>query len=132
MQQLEPDRFPCVLVAQPESHQELFPWVERVERAGGGERGQWHQGPACQRRFFEYRIVRQVPLSAALQTWVTVVEGWERNKPGQLLYHHSFVTDLEVDRENVSVVVASGRSKWKIENEQFNGHKNHGSELEPN
>lgn len=76
--------------------------------------------------------MRQVPLTAERTTWVTFVEVWERTKAGQLVYHNSFVTDLEVDRDNVSVVVAIGRSKWKIENEQFNVHKNHGYELEHN
>jgi hypothetical protein len=37
-----------------------------------------------------------------------------------------------VDQENVAVIVRIGRSRWKIENEQFNIHKNHGYELEHN
>jgi hypothetical protein len=132
VQQLNEDRLPFVLVAKPESHRELFQWVEMLETRGASEHGDWHEGPACRRRFFEYRIVRQVPLTAQCTTWVTVVEVWERNKAGRLVYHNSWVTGLEVDRENVSVVVAIGRSKWKIENEQFNVHKNHGYELEHN
>jgi hypothetical protein len=132
VQQLKQDRLPFVLVAKPDSHKELFEWVEMLEQRGGSEHGDWHEGPACRRRLFEYRIVRQVPLTAQHTTWVTFVEVWERTKAGQLVYHNSFVTDLEVDRDNVSVVVAIGRSKWKIENEQFNVHKNHGYELEHN
>lgn len=132
MQQLKQSRRPFVLVAKPDSHQELFEWVEMIERAGGREPGDWQDGPACRRRSFEYRIGRQVPLTAECRTWVTFVEVWERNTAGQVVYHHSLVTDLEVDRENVSVVVAIGRSKWKIENEPFNVHKNHGDEVEHN
>jgi hypothetical protein len=132
VQQLQQNRFPFVLVAKPESHPELFEWVRMLEQRGGSEHGQWHEGPACQRRFFDYRIARQVPLSAALQTWVTFVEVWETNRSGERVYHNSFITDLDVDGENVAVVVQIGRSKWKIENEQFNVHKNHGYELEHN
>ena len=33
---------------------------------------------------------------------------------------------------NVAVVVQIGRTRWKIENEQFNVHKNHGYELTHN
>lgn len=132
VQQLQQSRFPFVLVAKPDSHKELFEWVEMLERAGSSEHGHWQEGPACQRRFFQYRIVRQVPLSAALTTWVTFVEVWETNKQGKGVYHNSWVTDLEVDSDNVAVIVAIGRSKWKIENEQFNVHKNHGYELEHN
>jgi len=37
---------------------------------------------------------------------------------------------VEVNARNVAVIVGIGRAKWKIENEQFNVHKNHGYELE--
>jgi hypothetical protein len=37
-----------------------------------------------------------------------------------------------VDSENVEVILRIGRSRWKIENEQFNIQKNHGYELEHN
>lgn len=132
VQQLKQSRFPFVVVAKPDSHQELFEWVEMLERAGGSEHDHWHEGPASKRRFFQYRIVRQVPLSAALTTWVTFVEVWETNKTGQVVYHNSWITDLDVDRDHVAVIMAIGRSIGKIENEQFNVHKNHGYELEHN
>ena len=37
-----------------------------------------------------------------------------------------------MDAANVAVVVQIGRTRWKIENEQFNVHKNHGYELTHN
>ena len=132
VQLLGVQRLRYVLVAKPESHQELFEWVEELDRLGECEKGQWHEGPACQRRFFEYRIARAVPLKAGGQVAVNFVEVWERDRHGKRLYHNSWVTDLEVDQENVAVVVRIGRSRWKIENEQFNVHKNHGYELEHN
>lgn len=95
---------------------------------GGSESGCGQEGPACQRRFFEYRIVRQVPPCAEHTSWVTLVEVWEKDKTGKRLYHNSFVTDLESNAENV--VVGLGRAKGKIENQQFNGHNSHGYELE--
>ena len=125
-------RMHFVLVAKPTSHGELFEWVEEIDRLGEGERGQWHEGPACQRRYFEYRLVRQVPLSGSHRVWVNFLEVWERDKAGKVLYHNSWITDLEVDAENVAVVVRVGRSRWKIENEQFNVQKNHGYALTHN
>lgn len=56
----------------------------------------------------------------------------ERDRQGKLRYHNSWVTDLEVTGQNVAVIVRIGRSRWKIENEQFNVQKNHGYELEHN
>lgn len=125
-------RMHYVLVAKPDSHPQLFEWVRMLEAKGVIEEGRWHEGPACRRRYFRYRIVRQVPVSASLQTWVTLVEVWETDKRGKVLYHNSWITDLEVTAENVAVVVKMGRSRWKIENEQFNVHKNHGYHLEHN
>jgi hypothetical protein len=108
------------------------PLADDLWRLGGAVRSAVDQGPACQRRFFDYQIVRQVPLTAERTTWVTLVEVWDRPKPGRGGSHNSFVTDFELDPENVSVGVAIGRSNWKIENERFNVHKNHGDELEHN
>jgi hypothetical protein len=73
-----------------------------------------------------------VPLSATRKVSLTFVEAWVRDEAGKLLYHNSWVTDLEVNRETVKQVIAIGRSRWKIENEQFNVHKNGGYELEHN
>jgi hypothetical protein len=132
VQMLQQQRFHYLLVAKAESHKELFDWVQMLQQRGGTQRGQWHEGPASKRRFFDYEIVRQVPLTTQHTTVVTLVQVWERDKTGKLLYHNSWITDLEVTPENVAVVVRIGRSRWKIENEHFNIHKNHGYDLEHN
>ena len=103
-----------------------------LERLGGCEKGQWQEGPACRRRFFTYRIVRSVPLTAVRRTWGTLVEVWEHDRRGQPQYHNAWFTDMEVTADNVAAIVRIGRSRWKIENEQFNVQKNHGYELEHN
>ena len=130
--QLRALRLQHVLVCKPLSHLELYAWVEELERLGGCEQGQWHEGPACRRRFFTYRIVRSVPLTATRRTWGTLVEVWEHDRRGQPQYHHAWFTDMEVTADNVAAIVRIGRSRWKIENEQFNVQKNHGDELEHN
>ena len=95
-------------------------------------KGKWEDGPLARRRYFEYRIVPQVPLTQSDNVLVNFVEVWERNKAGKVIYHNAWVTDLAVTAENVATVAGIGRSRWKIENEQFNVHKNHGYELEHN
>ena len=37
-----------------------------------------------------------------------------------------------MNEENIAAIMRVGRSRWKIENEQFNVQKNHGYELEHN
>ena len=53
-------------------------------------------------------------------------------RKGKQTYHNTWVTDLEVTKKNVEVITGIGRSRWKIENEQFNTQKNHGYNLEHN
>ena len=130
--QLRTHRLQHVLVCKPGSHAEVYKWVEDLARLGACEVGQWTEGPACGRRFFEYRVARQIPLTATRRIWCTFVEVWERDRTGQLRYHNAWVTDLGVDSHNVAAIVQIGRARWKIENEQFNVQKNHGYELEHN
>jgi hypothetical protein len=130
--QLRAHRLHHVLVCKPGSHTEVYAWVDDLARLGACEHGQWHEGPACRRRFFEYRLARAVPLTTTRRVWCTVVEVWERDRSGALRYHNAWITDLEVDRANVATIVQIGRARWKIENEQFNVQKNHGYELEHN
>ena len=125
-------RMAFVLVAKPGSHQELFEWVEELERMGETEHGEWTEGPAGQRRYFKYRIAGQVPLTQSGRVIVNFIEVWEYDKKAELVYHNSWVTDFEVTGKNAAKIIGIGRSRWKIENEQFNVHKNHGYELEHN
>jgi len=125
-------RMDFVLVAKPTSHEELFDWVEDLDRLGECVKGKWEEGPACKRRYFEYRIASHVPIKQDGQVMVNFVEVWERNKKGKVIYHNSWVTDFEVTAGNAAQIIGIGRSRWKIENEQFNVHKNHGYELEHN
>ena len=130
--QLRAYRLHHILVCKPGSPPALYAWVDDLVRLGACEQGQWHEGPTCRRRFFEYRIARSVPLTATRRVWGTFVEVWERDRRGTLLYHNAWITDLEVDADNVAPLIWIGRSRWKIENEQFNVQKNHGYELEHN
>ena len=132
IEKCQENRFNYVLVAKPESHPEMMEWVGELKELGGCEIVKREEGAACQRKSYEYAIVREVPLTAKRQQVVNYVEVWERDKRGKQLYHNSFVTKLEVTKENVATLVGIGRSKWKIENEHFNVQKNHGYELEHN
>jgi hypothetical protein len=125
-------RMGFVLVAKPESHKELYEWVEDLDRLGQCVKGTWEEGPCAKRRYFEYRLAAQVPLTQSDKVFVNFVEVWERDKHGKVKYHNAWVTDFEVTPDNVAAIVGIGRSRWKIENEQFNVMKNHGYELEHN
>ena len=73
-----------------------------------------------------------MPLTASHRLWGTLLEVWEHDRQGKQVYHNAWFTDLAVNTDNVAAISHIGRSRWKIENEQFNVHKNHGYELEHN
>jgi hypothetical protein len=121
-----------VFVAKPSSHPTLMAAVAAAESTGQSHTGQWTEGSGARQRTYTYRFVRHVPLSLESAVRVTYVEVWEHTAQGKPLYHNSWITDLDVEAANVAVVVQIGRTRWKIENEQFNVHKNHGYELTHN
>jgi hypothetical protein len=132
VEQLQHLRQHYVLVAKPSSHPTLLAAVAAAEGRAQSQAGQWTEGSGARQRTYTYRVVRQMPLALESAVRVTYVEVWEHSAKGELLYHNSWITDLEVDATNVAVVVQIGRTRWKIENEQFNVHKNHGYELTHN
>lgn len=132
VEQLHALRQHYVLVAKPSSHPTLMAAVAAAEGTAQSQSGQWTEGSGARQRPYTYRLVRQVPLALESAVRVTYLEVWEHTAKGDLLYHNSWSTDLDVDAANVSGVVQIGRTRWKIENEQFNVHKNHGYDLTHN
>ena len=51
---------------------------------------------------------------------------------GTVTYRGTFVTSLDVNRDNVAELADCARARWKIENETFNVLKQHGYHLEHN
>lgn len=132
MAELQRLRMRFVLVAKPSSHATLFAQVEEGEQRGECVRGTWTEGSGPRRRTFTYRSAAEVPLTQTGAVRVNFLEVWEQRPDGTVGYHNSWVTDLAVTPETVAAIVGIGRSRWKIENEQFNVQKNHGYELEHN
>jgi len=125
--------FHYLFVCKPESHATLYQWVNLLqpgpdlgtckERLKVGS--QWHT--------YTYRWAHQVPLTegddALKVNWceVTVTD-----PDGQVLYHNAWITDWPITEQNVAALVASGRARWKIENEHNNTLKTKGYHLEHN
>ncbi len=55
-----------------------------------------------------------------------------REDTGAQLYHNTFMTDHRLTDQSVIPIVASGRARWKTENENHNTLKNQGYHLEHN
>jgi hypothetical protein len=113
--QLREQRMPHVLVCKPGSHPEVSREVEAQDALGALARGQWHEGPACRRRFYTYRLARGSALTGSGRVRGTFLEVWAHDRSGKQLYHNAWFTDLDITAENGSAVVGIGRSRWKIE-----------------
>jgi hypothetical protein len=81
-----------------------------------------------------YRWADHLPLrgdaKALLVSWCELTISNEAS--GEMLYHNAWATDLALDAQLVVEVVASGRCRWKVENEGFNVLKNRGYHFEHN
>lgn len=78
-----------------------------------------------------YRWVNDLPLNKShSQIWVNFLEYGAIDGTQQRLF--SWITDIELTRENVEPLMRGGRARWKVENETFNTLKNQGYQLEHN
>ena len=123
-----------LFTCKPASHSHLAGWVEGLECGRDlhtlklrvkGQSNRWeHQ---------HYRWANGVPLTdsddALKVNWceVTITDA-----DGAVLYRNAFITDWNITQGNVAGLVASGRARWKIENENNNVLKHRGYHLEHN
>ena len=86
-----------LLVVKPGSQPETFDWVDGSRRARRlGRARVVDRRPAGQATLLR---VPDLPPGAGLArtaAWATFLEVWERDKTGKVVYHNSWVTDLEV------------------------------------
>lgn len=83
--------------------------------------------------FDQYRWARVLPLrdadDALTVDWCELIT---TNEAGKVLYRNSFASSLPVSADNVRDVIAAGRARWKIENENNNTLKTKGYHFEHN
>jgi hypothetical protein len=123
-----------IFVCLPDSHPTLYEEIAllaRIDAVHHREVRHWNG------RFWErhhYRYLNQLPLrsgqDALSVNWceITIV----REKSGERLYFNQFITNHHLEDQTVMEVVASGRARWKTENESHNVLKNYGYHLEHN
>ncbi len=132
IEDLRENRCEFVLVAKDTSHLELAEQIQQHQLQGLIEQGSWTSQVGKKIRHYEYRILNQIDLTKSKKVKLNYFEVWERDSSNNLLYHNSWVTDFTVTKYNVCELFLIGRSRWKIENEQFNIQKNHGYHITHN
>jgi len=123
-------RYSYLLVAKPEDHKTLFEDIEGLRR-GGLLEGLETLGSKGQRYRFEWSNAVRLNAEADSPT-VNFVQLEIFDAEGKRTYRCSWVTDIELTKENVVELVRGARARWKIENEAFNTLKNQGYHLEHN
>ena len=122
-----------IFVCKPESHTILYQLVEELEGMDAVESCVVRRKKGKRVQFDTYRFVNKVALRAgadALEVnWCEIVT---TNEDGKILYKNTFATNHELSKDNVVEIVAAGRARWKIENENNNTLKTKGYHLEHN
>jgi hypothetical protein len=122
-----------ILGVKPGDHVFLFEYVDAAVQAG--EAGEFYlPDPKRPGVHHCFRFLNNVPLNKSSQDELRVnfLEYWETDANGNVKRRFSWVTDLEITRENAFDIMRAGRARWRIENETFNTLKNQGYNLEHN
>jgi hypothetical protein len=126
--------FDFVLTCKPDSHQTLYEEVAALAATGAVTQVTESVWGDHGRELRVYRYAKQVPLRADAKTlmvnWCEVTV--TREKTGHVLYHNAFATNVDLTEQTVAITVATGRARWKIENENNNVLKNQGYHMEHN
>ncbi len=117
-----------ILGVKPGDHQFLFDLVD--EAVLQNKVTEFHHADAEDpEKLHFFRFINQVPLNQSHQDLlVNFLEYWQVDKNNRIT-KFSWVTDLEITKENAEAIMRAGRARWKIENETFNTLKNQGYNL---
>ena len=119
-----------LLVAKPGNNSFLFQQIETAFAEGRTK--VFSYTDATTKAIHHFRWLTQIPLNESHpNVLVNMLEYWEI-KDGSVIFCGSWVTDLELRKNNVSWIVRGARAHWKIENETHNTLKNQGYHLEHN
>jgi hypothetical protein len=122
-----------LFVCLPQSHATLYEWVSDFERNQTVKTLITTRWTGKQRLTDTYRYLNDLPLrdseDALLVGWCELTT---TDAKGQVVYHNAWATSHTVTAENVVALVETGRSRWKIENENNNTLKTKGYHFEHN
>ena len=125
--------FNFILVCKPDSHKILYEWVNEFQAMGEVQEITIQRRQGKKTFTDSYRFMNQVPLrdgeDALKVNWCELTT---TQQDGKIVFRNAFCTNHEITRDNIVEVVAAGRARWKVENENFNVLKTKGYNLEHN
>lgn len=122
-----------IFVAKPKDHKYLMEWINAYGQdeinilSITDEKGREHI----------YEWVNNVPLngredSVDVNFFRYYIIKTDKKGNRKIVFKNSWVTDLELTKENIEKMVKGARCRWKIENECFNTLKNQGYHIDHN
>ena len=123
------EAFHFILVCRPDSHKTLYEYLEGIALPTV-VRKCW---TGKTEETYTYRYLNQVPLrdddDSLLVNWCELII---TRADGKQLYKNAFASDHFITDKTVEAIVESGRTRWKVENENNNTLKTKGYNLEHN
>lgn len=113
-----------IIGVKPKGNKALFSWVKGVTQKRCTIKRKGSK--------YHFSFVNNVPLNDSNPDLkVNFFECWETTPKG-LERHFSWITDIELTRQNIYELSRGARARWHIENETFNTLKNQGYQFEHN
>jgi hypothetical protein len=122
-----------LFTAKEPSHRYLYEEIESLTKLGEVKESILTCWTGRERRNYHYRFFNGARLRAEEPSVeVNWCELTITDEAGEIRYHTAFITSHLITEANVAEVVATGRGRWKIENEDINTLKTKGYHFEHN
>lgn len=121
---LKSNGYRYIIGAKPKDHTWLFDWVNASDC----------DKLTFQRDKFQYKFrwINGAPINESNEdVRVNFFECTETSPKGKKTIY-TWITDFEIDKNNIFTLMKGARARWKIENETFNTLKNQGYNFEHN
>jgi hypothetical protein len=126
IQLLQELNYRFILGAKQTDHQFLFEWVDQTKAT------QTYEVTDDEGAHHRFRHLNGAPINETnFELEINFLEYWE-TKPNGKVTHFAWVTDFDINTDNLMPLMRGARARWKIENETFIPLKNHGYHFEHN
>jgi hypothetical protein len=119
--------FKYILVCKYTSHKYLKEWTDYSDSLKDLNQFTIKKWTGKESHHYTYRFAKDVPIKEGKDALkVNWAEHIVTNDEGKILKQFAFITNHEVNKDNVELIIESGRCRWKIENENNNNLKTKG------
>lgn len=130
---LEEKGFNYILTCKPDSHKTLYEYLNGLESGKDIFTVTQKKWTGTAYEFYTYRWANHLPLRDSEDTvWVNWCELTITDEANKIIFKNSYATNFNINAKNVKKIVADGRARFKVENENNNILKTKGYNLEHN